>query len=98
MARPKSFAAPLSPLLAVLAQSPFAYPKGGEPRRCMNPRLAASNRWARLEAIQNLKEFLVRHFDALQRFRAGDRKVVFPSGTYKMHVFFGALCEDPAPS
>ncbi|MGE3963307.1 MAG: transposase [Planctomycetota bacterium] len=83
---------------AVLAQSPLAYPKGGEPRRCRNPRLAASNRWARLEAIQNLEEFLVRHFDALQRFLAGDRKVVFPSGTYMMHVFFRARCEDPAPS
>ncbi|MGE3164210.1 MAG: hypothetical protein AB7O52_04850, partial [Planctomycetota bacterium] len=75
-----------------------SYPRGGEPRRGLNPRIAASNRWARLEAIQRLKEFLARYAHALARFVSGQRSVVFPSGTYRMHVFLGARCDDPAPS
>ncbi|MGE3962914.1 MAG: hypothetical protein AB7I09_02305, partial [Planctomycetota bacterium] len=80
-----------------MATPPRLLPPSGEPRRGLNPRIAASNRWARLEAIQRLKEFLARYAHALARFVSGQRSVVFPSGTYRMHVFLGARCEDPAP-
>ncbi len=36
---------------AVLAQNPFSYPAGKEPRRNLNPRIAAKNKWRRIEAI-----------------------------------------------
>lgn len=82
----------------VMRQSPFATPKSAAPSRGSNPRLASVCKFQRLDAIRKLKEFLQAYHSALSDFRRGDREVVFPSGTYKMHVFMGTCCEDPAPT
>ncbi len=80
---------------AVLAQDPFSYPSGKEPRRNLNPRIAAKNKWRRIEAIRQLKSFVEAHARALAAFLAGDREVLFPAGTYRMVRFAGARCASP---
>lgn len=82
---------------AILAQSPFAFPKGLSNRSPINPRVACADPWQRAEALQRLKSFLEAHADALRRWVAGDRNVVFPFGTYWMRVFHRANCA-PAPA
>ncbi len=69
----------------VLAQSAFAYPKGHEPRREMSPRVAARNKWRRIETIQRNTAFLIAYAAALAEHRAGHHDVVFPPGTYQLY-------------
>jgi REP element-mobilizing transposase RayT len=76
----------------VLAQKPTSRPAPGEPRRTLNPRVAARDRWKRLEVIGRLKDFLVRYREAWRRWRAGARDVVFPCGTYLLRVAHGVSC------
>ena len=73
----------------VLAQSPFSKPAPGEPRRGMKPRVASRNKWKRLEAIGRLESFLAEYREAWSAFKAGAREVVFPEGTYGLHVWCG---------
>jgi hypothetical protein len=80
----------------VLAQSPFARPKPGEPRRVLNPRVVARDKWKRIEALTRLTEFLRAYRGALAAFRSGVLDVVFPSGTYKLRVEHGVRCAAPA--
>ncbi len=44
----------------VLAQKPTARPVPGEPRFGINPRVAAQDKWKRIEALTTLTDFLVR--------------------------------------
>ena len=67
-------------------------PANGEPRRVLNPRIAAQDKWKRMEAIGRLASFLERHRSALLRFCRGEQNVVFPRGTYLMRVRFGVAC------
>jgi hypothetical protein len=76
----------------VLAQSPFARPKGHEPRRGLKPSVACRDRWKRIEALGRLKEFLRAYRDAWSKFASGARDVVFPHGTYWMRVAYGLPC------
>ncbi|HEX9186147.1 MAG TPA: hypothetical protein VGB87_03670 [Vicinamibacteria bacterium] len=76
----------------VLAQKATARPRGGEPRRNLNPRLAGRDKWKRIEAIGRLLEFLASYRDALARRRQGQSHVVFPSGTYLLRVLHGVPC------
>ncbi|MGC4001395.1 MAG: hypothetical protein QM767_29630 [Anaeromyxobacter sp.] len=76
----------------VMKQKPTDRPTTGEPRRRLNPRVAAMDKWKRIEALQRLKSFLEAHREALLRFCGGDRAAVFPRGTYLMRVRFGACC------
>lgn len=76
----------------VLAQKPFARPASAEPRRNLNPRVAAADKWKRIEALLRLKEFLSRYREALQAFRAGVTDVVFPAGTYQLRIEHGVRC------
>jgi REP element-mobilizing transposase RayT len=76
----------------VLKQRHTERPVPGEPRRVLNPRIAAQDKWKRIEALGRLVSFLERHRDALSRFCSGERKVVFPLGTYLMRVRFGVCC------
>ena len=80
---------------AVLEQDPFAYPEGMEPRRNLNPRVAAKNKWQRIEALGRMKEFLRAYAEALASFLEGKREVVFPAGTYWMVRYAGALAAAP---
>ena len=68
----------------VLAQDPFDRPKGYEPRRGLNPRVAGRDKWRRIEAIKRLKAFLEAYREAWEQFKAGVKDVVFPAGTYWM--------------
>lgn len=80
----------------VLAQSPFARPAPGEPRRGLKPRLASRDKWKRVEAIGRLKAFLAEYREAWRSFKAGARDAAFPEGTYGMRVWCGVACASSA--
>jgi REP element-mobilizing transposase RayT len=76
----------------VIAQHPFARPAPREPRRKLNPRIAARDKWKRIEALTRLAGFLDRYLSALAERRAGDLKAIFPAGTYLLRVAHGVPC------
>lgn len=76
----------------VLAQSPFSRPAGGEPRRGLNPRVAARDKWKRVEALGRLAGFLRAYREAWRALQAGEEGPAFPEGTYLMRARFGATC------
>ena len=78
---------------AILKQSPFDSPKSPEPHFGMSPRIAAKNKWPRIEAIARTKVFVERHRAAIKQWMAGVASVVFPYGTYWMHKFARVACE-----
>jgi len=59
----------------------------------INPKVAAKNKWLRMEALQRNKELLFQYREALKRWKKGDRKVLFPAGTYALRVQHNAKCE-----
>ena len=61
----------------------------------LNPRVAAKNKWQRIEALGRMKEFLRAYAEALVSFLEGKREVVFPAGTYWMVRYAGALAAAP---
>jgi REP element-mobilizing transposase RayT len=79
----------------VLAQRPTDCPGSFEPRRGLNPRVAAKDKWRRVEVLGRLKGFLQAYRRAWARFAAGERLVEFPYGTYWMRVRFGVNCLGP---
>ena len=79
----------------VLRQSPLSRPGNFEPRRGLNPRVAARDKWRRVESLQRLKSFLSDYRAAWQAFSEGDRLVIFPFGTYAMRIRFGVCCNGP---
>ncbi len=76
----------------VLAQKAFARPAPGEPRFKLNPRIAARDKWKRIEAISRLKGFLEEYRDAWRARRSGARNVRFPAGTYLLRILHGVEC------
>jgi REP element-mobilizing transposase RayT len=76
----------------VLAQRPTGRPTPGEPRRTLNPRVAARDKWKRIEALGRLVEFLRSYRSAWAARRAGEADVTFPCGTYLMRVVHGVPC------
>jgi len=80
---------------AVQQQSPFESPRGFAPRFRLKPRVAVKDRWRRMEVLQRLKGFLEAYQDARERYRAGERQVVFPYGTWLMRVQQGVVCAAP---
>jgi REP element-mobilizing transposase RayT len=76
----------------VLAQKPTARPARGEPRRALNPRVAARDKWKRVEALGRLVEFLRSYRSAWAARCAGKRDAVFPPGTYLLRVTHGVPC------
>jgi REP element-mobilizing transposase RayT len=79
----------------VLRQSPFSHPRRGEPRRRLSPRVAARDKWRRIELLQRLSMFVAAYRDARRRFLDGERDVEFPTGTYWMRLRCGVLCAGP---
>ena len=61
-------------------------PSSLEPRRELNPRVAAKNKWSRIEALQRNKEFGNRYRKAFEAFRKGIKDVFFPARTYWLHT------------
>ena len=76
----------------VLAQKPSTRPATGEPRRTLSPRVAARDKWKRIEMLSRLKEFLRAYRDAWLARRAGRRDVLFPAGTYQLRIEHGVPC------
>lgn len=77
---------------AARRQDPFRSPSTIAPRRALSPRVATRNRWLRLEALSRCREFVRRYREALRAWRAAERDVLFPAGTYGLRAWHGALC------
>jgi putative transposase len=80
---------------AILAQAPSRSPMTVEPHFDINPRIAAKNKWTRIEALGRSKAFLESYVSAIKSWMAGLANVVFPYGTFWMRRFAHVLC---APS
>lgn len=80
---------------AVLAQSAFDSPDTHEPRRGMSPRVAARNKWRRIEALRRNREFLRAYREAFEQLVAGVAEVIFPAGTYKLAQLGLVRCAAP---
>ena len=85
---------------AVLAQKWSWRPATREPRRQLDPRVAARSKWSRIEALMRNREFRAAYAAAREAFIAGVRDVVFPAGTYWLRCFVQAVCapNPPVPS
>lgn len=79
----------------VLAQRPTGRPGSGEPRRGLSPRVAARDKWKRVEALARLVEFVRSYRSAWLARRAGESGVTFPLGTYLLRVLHGVPCAAP---
>lgn len=77
---------------AVKRQRPSERPRTAAPRRGLSPRVAAKNKWRRIEALGQLKKFVAAHKQAMSQWAMGARDVVFPPGTYKMRVLHQVRC------
>ncbi len=64
-----------------------------EPRRTLRPRIAARNRWARVEALQRDRAFQEAYQVALKAWLAG-LPAVFPAGTYKLRGKPGVVIQE----
>jgi REP element-mobilizing transposase RayT len=76
----------------VLAQDPFARPKSVEPRFRLKPKIAARDKWKRVEALLRLKGFEEEYRSARAKWCSGIRDVIFPAGTYLMRLMFRVQC------
>jgi putative transposase len=76
----------------VLAQKPTAKPAPVERRRALNPRVAARDKWKRIEALGRLVAFLDSYRAAWAARRRGVVDVLFPAGTYLLRVLHGVQC------
>ncbi len=75
-----------------MAQRHRSSPVSREKRFGINPKIAAKNKWLRIEAIQRRKEFLSAYHKAYKRWRDGEREVLFPVGTYTLRILAGVRC------
>lgn len=81
---------------AVMNQVPGASPRTSEPRRGLRPTVACRNKWRRIEALQRCVRFLERYREAFEARRAGNVKVEFPFGAYKL-ARLGLVRVEPPP-
>ena len=58
------------------------------------PAAAGTNKWARIEQLQQRRAFIEAYRAALARYMDGDRDVVFPLGTWLMRRRFNVKCAD----
>jgi hypothetical protein len=82
----------------ILKQDWRARPKSAEPHFKLSPRIAAKNKWARIEAITRNMDFLAAYADARDKFVKGSRDVVFPAGTWWLHRYANVPCADAVPN
>jgi hypothetical protein len=82
----------------VLAVSPFDSPKTPRPKGKRVPNFACGGDSALMkECLTLLRLFRQLYREAMQRYRAGDRNIVFPAGTYLMRKRHHAVCEELRP-
>jgi hypothetical protein len=83
---------------AVLTQKCSDRPATREPRRRLDPRVAARNKWRRIEALMRNREFRAAYAAARVALVAGIRDVIFPAGTYWLRSFVRVGCPpEPQP-
>lgn len=80
----------------VLAQTPVDRPVTREPRRALNPRVAAVDTWRRVEAVLRNRAFREAYAHARAAFLAGVQGAIFPAGTYWLRRFSPIQCA-PVP-
>jgi REP element-mobilizing transposase RayT len=78
-------------LKRLLRQRPLARPARREALLKLNPRIAARDRWKRIEALGRLVEFLRSYREAWAARLRGDH-VLFPAGTYLLRVLHRVPC------
>jgi len=78
----------------VMQESPFARAKTRDDRPSVRPRWAGS-REAVGRGRKRRASFLARYADCLERWRAGERDILWPAGTYRMRRVHGVRCADP---
>jgi REP element-mobilizing transposase RayT len=84
---------------AVLKQKWSDRPGSSEPRRQLNPQVAARSKWSRIEALSRNRAFRDAYAAARAAFAAGIRDIIFPAGTYWLRRFIRATCTpSPAPT
>ena len=76
----------------VLKQRWSDRPTTREPRRGLDPRVAARSQWSRIEALLRNKSFRDAYVAARTSFQRGVRDVLFPAGTYWLRRFANAVC------
>jgi REP element-mobilizing transposase RayT len=76
----------------VLTRKHTARPASVEPRRNLNPRIAARDPETRIAALEQRKAFVASYREARVARRAGDTSVIFPAGTYLLRVEHGVPC------
>ena len=76
----------------VKQQSPFGMPSSPRGFGKLCPRVAAKEKWRRIEVLEQLTAFLADYRVALAEYLAGKRRVVFPAGTHLMRVRHGVKC------
>jgi putative transposase len=76
----------------VLAQDPMERPRSQAPRRNLNPRIGARDRWKRAEVLGRLMSFLRAYREAWLARRRGETDALFPAGTYLLRVAHGVPC------
>ncbi len=69
-------------------------PSGKETKFQVSPRLACRDVSTRIERLSARKFWLHDYEAALEDWIAGAREILFPPGTYKMHVVHGARCRE----
>jgi putative transposase len=74
----------------VLAQKVTERPQSREPRRELDPRVAARSKWSRNEALLRNKAFHDAYAAARATLISGIRDVQFPAGTYWLRRFASA--------
>jgi REP element-mobilizing transposase RayT len=77
----------------ILGENPFHCPEGYAPRFQMSPRVAAKNKWSRIEALLRNRGFIEKYRDAFRNHMAGLAGVLFPFGTFWMRRFGKVACE-----
>ena len=80
----------------VLKQSWRDAPTSQEPRRLLNPRVAAKNKWARIAALQRNRAF-IRAYGAARALLLAGLEAVFPAGTYWLKRFMNVTVADRVP-
>jgi hypothetical protein len=86
---------------AILAQDSRARPRNPEPRRQRNRRVAAKQKWGRIEALLRNKDFVQAYRSRFAAFKQGIKDLLFPAGTYWLRRFASVPCtpvESAAPA
>ena len=80
---------------SILRQDWKASPDSKAPHFNMSPRVAARNKWARIEALQRNKTFLDAYLAAREQLKAGAKDVIFPPGTWWLRRHAHVVCGSP---